>query len=644
MTFLDFCVNVRNNNPSILPELGEPFRICRLSEKEDVELADALLENTNVTSLEMEMDHHTKCSAEAMAKYVRTSKHLQHIRCKGDWRAVLDDRELVLRHREEMFSCFLSAIQESMSLKELHMVLPPRGGPSNLAFESMLTHTQTLRSLSLHIPPRHIDAAAVSSGLKKNTTLLELRLKVSRGATITSLILTSLRDHPLLGRLCLHGYVEDLSGLETVLLSDNSKISELEIHRFNGGPPMIGLTRVLRALAQRPTLTKLRLRCCPLGRNEARLLQMALFSTPSLQTLALTFSNLGSAELAELAPALYHNTSIKVLDISSNGFNDMESARLLRDILFSNNTMTSLNVSGNTFGNMPGAVNCIADGLGLGSNSKLLDIDLSYCALKDAGVSILATQTLGLQNATLQKLTLDNNSITSMGFGVLLGTMEHKSHHITDLELQRNPIGNEGASLLARSLGNNALSTLTRLSLSYCDVGDDGFIALVSALERNASLLHLGLRNNHGFSERALLTLADSLPKIKVLQRIELTWCPGLASAMSLLLVGLRKNTSLFCFHVAGYATSVVPPRREITAGCAGGWMQEMERLGYRNCFLPLIRAPEERLPPRGVWPRALARVATLPDVTFEVLRSKPNLVRKLWKIPASQRSVTSES
>jgi hypothetical protein len=40
-----------------------------------------------------------------------------------------------------------------------------------------------------------------------------------------------------------------------------------------------------------------------------------------------------------------------------------------------------------------------------------------------------------------------------------------------------------------------------------------------------------------------------------------------------------------------------------------------------------LIRAPKERLPPRGIWPHALARVATLPDVLFEVLRLKPNLV-----------------
>jgi hypothetical protein len=96
---------------------------------------------------------------------------------------------------------------------------------------------------------------------------------------------------------------------------------------------------------------------------------------------------------------------------------------------------------------------------------------------------------------------------------------------------------------------------------------------------------------------------------------------------LPLLLEGLRKNTGLFHFHVASCAPSSIPSKPENTAKCAGGWMQEVERLGYRNHFLPLIRVPIERLPPRGIWSHALARAAILPDVVFEVLRSKPNLV-----------------
>jgi hypothetical protein len=52
-----------------------------------------------------------------------------------------------------------------------------------------------------------------------------------------------------------------------------------------------------------------------------------------------------------------------------------------------------------------------------------------------------------------------------------------------------------------------------------------------------------------------------------------------------------------------------------------------VERLGYRNRVLPVIIALKERLPPRSVWPLALDRAATLTDVIFEVLRSKPSLV-----------------
>jgi hypothetical protein len=86
--------------------------------------------------------------------------------------------------------------------------------------------------------------------------------------------------------------------------------------------PITGLTPVLRALGYRPSLTKLVLRCCPLGRVKLRLLRLALCNTPSLQSLVLRRGTLVDTGFAELAPALYHNTSIKVLDMSSNRFND----------------------------------------------------------------------------------------------------------------------------------------------------------------------------------------------------------------------------------------------------------------------------------------------------------------------------------
>jgi hypothetical protein len=50
-SFLEFCAKERSDDPSILPPPGRPFRIHPLSEKEHMELADALLENKSVTYL-----------------------------------------------------------------------------------------------------------------------------------------------------------------------------------------------------------------------------------------------------------------------------------------------------------------------------------------------------------------------------------------------------------------------------------------------------------------------------------------------------------------------------------------------------------------------------------------------------------------
>jgi Ran GTPase-activating protein (RanGAP) involved in mRNA processing and transport len=91
--------------------------------------------------------------------------------------------------------------------------------------------------------------------------------------------------------------------------------------------------------------------------------------------------------------------------------------------------------------------------------------------LEDGGVSTLA-RNLGSRNTPLQKLTLKHNCIASLGVVVLLDTME-LGCPITELDLQKNRIENEGASLLARVLGTNALPNLTRLSLSQCGIGDD---------------------------------------------------------------------------------------------------------------------------------------------------------------------------
>jgi hypothetical protein len=80
-------------------------RRCRMCEREGIEFAGALLENTSVTYLELDTENDTKSSAEAVAKYVHTTKRLHRIH----WPRYARTHE----QREEMLCCFLPAFQES---------------------------------------------------------------------------------------------------------------------------------------------------------------------------------------------------------------------------------------------------------------------------------------------------------------------------------------------------------------------------------------------------------------------------------------------------------------------------------------------------------------------------------------------------
>jgi hypothetical protein len=202
----------------------------------------------------------------------------------------------------------------------------------------------------------------------------------------------------------------------------------------------------------------------------------------------------------------------------------------------------------------------------------------------------------------------------------LLEMMEQNSHHITDLDLRFNEtIGNEGSKSPSQVLGKKR-ATKPQTPLFECHIGDEGCIELVSALEQNTSLLQLDLRNNT--SERVILAL-ESLPEIKVLQRVDFSWCPALVSAMPYCWKDYARTKVCFVFvslivHLLRYHQQT-----KETAKCTGAWMHQMERVPkplspYDTC------AEREVLP--GVWYRALALAATF-LMSFEVLRSKPNLV-----------------
>jgi Ran GTPase-activating protein (RanGAP) involved in mRNA processing and transport len=232
--------------------------------------------------------------------------------------------------------------------------------------------------------------------------------------------------------------------------------------------------------------------------------------------------------------------------------------------------------------------------------------------LDDQGLSTLAER-LGQQKRGLVDLDLSTNLITRSGLRALVDNAATALSTLTKLTLSFNNI-DEGATFLAETLRLQTLPSLKCLCLQSCDISDDGFAALVSALEENDTLETIGLDDND-ISVRGCLALASSLPNIKRLRQIDFSCTSSDPTVMPALLEGFRKNTSLHKVNIVG---------------CEHGkWSQELSFLLYRNKFSRLLQDSDtDDRESLGLWSRALGSVATRPDVLFHVLTSKAGLIR----------------
>jgi Ran GTPase-activating protein (RanGAP) involved in mRNA processing and transport len=611
----ELCNELRANDPRLL---GQSFTfkphqyISNYSEAECIAFFQALKENTSVKHIDFIVfqGHYTARSALAAAEYVESSKTLKTITL---WYGHY------FQEVPMIISAFLWAVSRNTSVTKL-IIDTDVVRFASVAFQELLTCMSTLQKLQIvgFGEFDELQIVAITSGFASNTTLRDLELNSWREADL-ALVLTALQDHPTLQKIkftfrekCL-AYLPSLSGLEVLLRSQDSKVKELILDELD--TRTVGLHAVFRELERNTTVTKLAIRDTVLSRGIAQQLNSMLRRNTALQHLDLDWSALGNAGLAEIAPALYRNTSIKSLDLSDNGLDDIESANVLRELIRRNKSITSLCFAYNSFGRNAAAARSILEGVR--SNTALQQLGLHACGLGDQGISLLVNALVARNVSTLE-LGLSCNEITSVGVRALIDNGVEAVKTLTKLRLSENPaIRSEGASILADALEHNAMPSLKRLYLISCGIEDDGFVDLVSALEQNTSLQIIDLKHND-FGERGFMALAKSLPNIKGLQEIHFTANASFQSTLPLLLQGFQKNTSLVEVNidVAGFRHR-------------GEWLRELQFLGQRNRFTPLLKAsdPPTTSPQLGIWSRALTKVATEPDVLFHVLRNKPKLV-----------------
>jgi Ran GTPase-activating protein (RanGAP) involved in mRNA processing and transport len=619
---LQLCAQLRANDPSLLLWIlseGLPHWCLQMKGKANIAfdpevpdscrlmIAEALLQNTVVRRIGLELDDYRKSSTDAMAKYLAQSKHLSAVEL------TLDVNFGMQYYHRQYLSTLIEAIVQSNSIKELILTCPGLGSASK-SFETLLTRTKTLRLLRVDTqkrwPMENSETAAITSGFSNNNTLREILL-IDWPETSLIPVLISLRDHPVLETLTIGGYLS-LTGM-AALLRGRNQLKELTVGRFKGssGEKIDGFGSFMLEMGRNTTILKMVVIYASLSRDNIQQVKAMLRRNTVLQNLDLTANALGSAGLAEIASALYRNTSIQVLHVSKNGLDDLAAANTLRELLRRNKTITTLRMDNNAFGSNVVAVRCIA--AGFRTNTTLQVLGLNNCELDDQGLSILA-ESLGQHKRSLQSLFLCRNQITGTGLHALVSNATAALSTVTKLVLCNNSLFDEGATFLAETLRLQTLPSLTCLQLGDCNISDDGLVALMSALEDNETLEELELEENT-FSGRGYRALASSLPNIKGLRKISFSWTRSYPSVMPAMLEGFRKNTSLHDVILKDFEN--------------GKWLQELSFLLYRNKFSRLLQSSDtDDRASLGIWSRALGSVATRPDVLFHVLTSKAGLIR----------------
>ena len=139
----------------------------------------------------------------------------------------------------------------------------------------------------------------------------------------------------------------------------------------------------------------------------------------------------------------------------------------------------------------------------------LRTLDICGNEIRADGCKMLARALLK-GNTALQTLDVSDNEIGPAGCTALAMALGG-NNTLQTLNLRCNEVGNEGCKALANLLlENNSKIALQVLDLSHNRISDDGFVALVRALEENGTLRRLEM-NDNGFGDGGCAMFATVL-------------------------------------------------------------------------------------------------------------------------------------
>ena len=257
-------------------------------------------------------------------------------------------------------------------------------------------------------------------------------------------------------------------------------------------------------------------------------------STITLQTLTINENEQNYGETIALANALIQNKTLTSIILINKISNDrgIVLADALANALIQNGTLTTLTINNHNIGNK----GAIALTVALNKNKTLTELYISKGNIGiDGAIALIQNRTVrkliliqnnitydesgkALQDALIENITLTELVINFNNFGIdgakAIGNVLKQNSKLTTLYIGSNNIGNEGAIALAEAFKINR--TLTSTILSQNNIGNDGAIAIASALEKNQTLTKFNISGNN-IDDAGAMAIVDALKKNTIL-------------------------------------------------------------------------------------------------------------------------------